>query len=98
MRLKQIAEHTVPVGKTEKVTLPVVVAVHVKVPIFNGSSHWMSELKLMQFEAAASINNWMKKDKAVSLIALKGSAAELLQNVPPYNQNTYDELIKALEL
>ena len=54
---------------------------------------------LRQFEAAASINNWTEKDKAVLLVlTLKGPAAELLQKVPPGSQNTYTELIKALEL
>ena len=82
---------------TEKVTLPAVGTVHVKAPTFDGSSHWATYLR--QFKAAACANNWTEKDKAVSLVlALKGLAAELLQKVPPDSQNTYAELLKALEL
>ena len=80
----------------EKVTLPAVGTVHVKAPTFDGSSHWATYLR--QFEAAACANNWTEKDKAVSLVlALNGSAAELLQKVPPDSQNIYAQLIKALE-
>ena len=82
---------------TEKVTLPAVGTVHVKAPTFDGRCHWATYLR--QLEAAACANNRTEKDKAVSLVlALKGPTAELLQKVPPDSQNTYAELIKALEL
>ena len=75
--------------------MPAVGAVHVKVSTIDGSIHW--ETYLQQPEATADTNNWSEKDKAVSLVlALKGPAAELLNKVPPDNQNTYSELIKAL--
>ena len=52
-----------------------------------------------RFEAAARLNNWTEEEKGLSLIlALKGPAAELIQKVPPENQNIYAKLTKALEL
>ena len=103
---EQIAKQAVPLVKTEnnkvnkvseKVILLVLGAVQVKAPIFDESTHWT--MYLQQFEVFVYGNNWTKKKKAISLVlALKGSATELLEKVPPDSQNTCAELIKALEL
>ena len=71
--------------------------VHDKGPTLHRSSHWATYFR--QFEAGAWANNWTDKEKAVSLVlALTEPATELLQKVPHVSQNTYAELMKALEL
>lgn len=66
--------------------------VHAKAPTFDGSTPWATYC--WQFEAAAWTYQWSKVDKVISLIlALRGTAAELLQKMPADNQ-----IVKALEL
>lgn len=56
-----------------------------KSPTFDGTTSF-SVFKL-QFETVAEKNNWSNKDKAVALIvALKGSAADVLQALPESGQ------------
>ncbi|ESN94624.1 hypothetical protein HELRODRAFT_164490 [Helobdella robusta] len=71
-----------------------------KVPAFDGEMSW--NVYKTQFEAAATSNCWNGKERATALIlALRGSAAEVLQTIPAENHFNYEvlrfgELFKAI--
>ncbi|ESN93232.1 hypothetical protein HELRODRAFT_181166 [Helobdella robusta] len=53
----------------------------------------------VEFEAAATSNCWNGKERATALIlALRGSAAEVLQTIPAENHFNYEVLVSALDL
>ncbi|ESN93966.1 hypothetical protein HELRODRAFT_180381 [Helobdella robusta] len=68
-----------------------------KVPAFDGEMSW--NVYKTQFEAAAASNCWNGKERATALIlALRGSAAEVLQTIPAENHFNYEVLVSALDL
>ncbi|ESO00299.1 hypothetical protein HELRODRAFT_176164 [Helobdella robusta] len=68
-----------------------------KVPAFDGEMSW--NVYQTQFEAAATSNCWNGKERATALImALRGSAAEVLQTIPAENHFNYEVLVSALDL
>ncbi|ESO08416.1 hypothetical protein HELRODRAFT_169254 [Helobdella robusta] len=68
-----------------------------KVPAFDGEMSW--NVYKTQFEAAATSNCWNGKERATALIlALRGSAAEVLQTIPAENHFNYEVLVSALDL
>ncbi|XP_061389850.1 scaffold attachment factor B1-like [Musca vetustissima] len=53
----------------------------IKPPVFDGSTSF--NVFKLQFETVASRNSWNDSDKAVALLlALKGSAADVIQSIP----------------
>ncbi|XP_073841261.1 uncharacterized protein [Musca autumnalis] len=69
----------------------------IKPPEFDGSTSF--DVFKLQFEAVSSRNSWNDNDKAVRLLmALKGGAADVLQNIPAASRNNYGDIIAALEL
>lgn len=82
-------------GKPEVVCSPAKATI--KPPTFDGETSW--NVYKRQFEAAAQNNAWTMEQKATALIlALRGKAAEILQNIPEDAQKNYDTVIAALEL
>ncbi|ESO09617.1 hypothetical protein HELRODRAFT_184581 [Helobdella robusta] len=68
-----------------------------KVPAFDGEMSW--NVYKTQFEAAATSDCWNGKERATALIlALRGSAAEVLQTIPAENHFNYEVLVSALDL
>ncbi|XP_067635314.1 uncharacterized protein [Eurosta solidaginis] len=68
----------------------------VKTPSFDGSVP-LQVFKL-HFEKTAAVNNWNVEDKVAALfVALKGPAAEILQTIPEYEQNSFKALMAAVE-
>nr|XP_036213588.1 uncharacterized protein LOC118679930 [Bactrocera oleae] len=68
----------------------------VKPPSFDGTVPF--HVFKFQFEKTASSNNWNVKDKVAALfVALKGSAAEILQTIPNCEASSYETLMGALE-
>ncbi|ESN99408.1 hypothetical protein HELRODRAFT_162956 [Helobdella robusta] len=68
-----------------------------KVPAFDGEMSW--NIYKTQFEAAATSNCWNGKERATALIlALRGSAAEVLQTIPPENHFDYEVLQLAQDI
>ncbi|ESN94169.1 hypothetical protein HELRODRAFT_163955 [Helobdella robusta] len=68
-----------------------------KVPAFDGEMSW--NVYKTQFEAAATSNCWNGKERTTALIlALRGSAAEVLQTIPAENHFNYEVLVSALDL
>ncbi|ESN95064.1 hypothetical protein HELRODRAFT_184476 [Helobdella robusta] len=68
-----------------------------KVPAFDGEMSW--NVYKNQFEAAATSNCWNGKERSTALIlALRGSAAEVLQTIPAENHFNYEALVSALDL
>ncbi|ESO02813.1 hypothetical protein HELRODRAFT_174236 [Helobdella robusta] len=68
-----------------------------KVPAFDGKMSW--NVYKTQFEAAATSNCWNGKERATALIlALRVSAAEVLQTIPAENHFNYEVLVSALDL
>ncbi|ESO12076.1 hypothetical protein HELRODRAFT_158491 [Helobdella robusta] len=68
-----------------------------KVPAFDGEMSW--NVYKTQFEAAATSNCWNGKERATALIlALRGSAAEVLQTIPAESHFNYEVLVSALDL
>ncbi|ESO00439.1 hypothetical protein HELRODRAFT_175870 [Helobdella robusta] len=68
-----------------------------KVPAFDGEMSW--NVYKIQFEVAATSNCWNGKERATALIlALRGSAAEVLQTIPAENHFNYEFLVSALDL
>ncbi|ESN99478.1 hypothetical protein HELRODRAFT_184400 [Helobdella robusta] len=62
-----------------------------KVPAFDGEMSW--NVYKTQFEATATSNCWNGKERATALIlALQGSAAEVLQTIPAENHFNYEVL------
>ncbi|ESO02231.1 hypothetical protein HELRODRAFT_161475 [Helobdella robusta] len=68
-----------------------------KVPAFDGEMSW--NVYKTQFEAVATSNCWNGKERATALIlALRGSAAEVLWTIPAENHFNYEVLVSALDL
>ncbi|XP_058976719.1 uncharacterized protein LOC131801788 [Musca domestica] len=68
----------------------------IKPPVFDGSTSF--NVFKLQFETVASRNSWNGSDKAVALLlALKGSAADVIQSIPVASRNNYEDVIAALE-
>ncbi|ESO09675.1 hypothetical protein HELRODRAFT_184573 [Helobdella robusta] len=68
-----------------------------KLDPFDGEMSW--NVYKTQFEAAATSNCWNGKERATALIlALRGSAAEVLQTIPAKNHFNYEVLVSALDL
>lgn len=68
----------------------------VKPPSFDGKISWATYFK--QFEAAAVANEWDESEKAVALVvALRGDALNVLECIPEDKQNSYTEIVSALE-
>ncbi|KAK9885731.1 hypothetical protein WA026_012500 [Henosepilachna vigintioctopunctata] len=66
-----------------------------KPPTFDGETSWLVFKK--EFEAAAQINGWNDKIKAVDLIlSLRGKTADVLQKASERDQEDYLLLMKAL--
>jgi len=84
-----------PIGNCPKVRP--VATMNCKMPKFDGETSW--ELYRKQFEAAAVANGWTEHQKATELVlALRGKALEILQNIPECKQGDYYSLANALEL
>ncbi|ESO13082.1 hypothetical protein HELRODRAFT_159686 [Helobdella robusta] len=67
-----------------------------KVPAFDGEMSW--NVYKTQFEAAATSNCWNGKERATALIlALRGSAAEVLQTISAENHFNYEVLTPSTE-
>ena len=63
--------------------LPALWTVHVKASTFDGITRWATYLR--QFEPAIVSIHWTEKDNVVLLVlALKITAAQLLQKVPTH--------------
>ncbi|ESN96681.1 hypothetical protein HELRODRAFT_163780 [Helobdella robusta] len=68
-----------------------------KLDPFDGEMSW--NVYKTQFEAAATSNCWNGKERATALIlALQGSAAEVLQTISAENHFNYEVLVSALDL
>ncbi|ESO00339.1 hypothetical protein HELRODRAFT_175735 [Helobdella robusta] len=68
-----------------------------KVPAFDREMSW--NVYKTQFEAAATSNCWNGKERATApILALRGSAAEILQTIPAENHFNYEVLVSALDL
>ncbi|XP_058984141.1 uncharacterized protein LOC131804903 [Musca domestica] len=68
----------------------------IKPPVFDGSTSF--NVFKLQFETASSRNSWNDSDKAVALLlALKGSATDVIQSIPVASRNNYEDVIAALE-
>ncbi|ESO11223.1 hypothetical protein HELRODRAFT_183398 [Helobdella robusta] len=68
-----------------------------KLDPFDGEMSW--NVYKNQFEAAATSNCWNGKERSTALIlALRGSAAEVLQTIPAENHFNYEVLVSALDL
>uniref|UniRef100_A0A1I8Q3Y0 Peptidase A2 domain-containing protein n=1 Tax=Stomoxys calcitrans TaxID=35570 RepID=A0A1I8Q3Y0_STOCA len=64
--------------------------------MFDGSTAF--DVFKFQFETIAVKNSWNDYDKAIELLlALKGSAAEVLQSIPVSPRNNYEEVIASLQ-
>uniref|UniRef100_A0A6P7FRD1 Uncharacterized protein LOC114330302 isoform X1 n=1 Tax=Diabrotica virgifera virgifera TaxID=50390 RepID=A0A6P7FRD1_DIAVI len=82
-------------GKPEVICSPVNGII--KPPTFDGEISW--PVYRRQFEAAAQNNGWTNEQKATALIlALRGKAVEILQNIPEDAQKKYETVVSALEL
>nr|XP_023016552.1 uncharacterized protein LOC111505893 [Leptinotarsa decemlineata] len=69
----------------------------IKTPTFDGESSW--SIYRRQFEAAAENNRWRNEKKTTALIlALRGKASEILQNISVNRQKDYEALVSALEV
>ncbi|ESN92865.1 hypothetical protein HELRODRAFT_164998 [Helobdella robusta] len=87
--LEQSKKMTMPLDHASGRTL--------KVPAFDGEMSW--NVYKTQFKAAATSNCWNGKERATALIlALRGSAAEVLQTIPAENHFNYEVLVSALDL
>ncbi|XP_055914928.1 uncharacterized protein LOC129948110 [Eupeodes corollae] len=65
-------------------------------PSFDGQIPWSIYKK--QFEAAALTNGWDDHEKYIALtLALRGSAAELLQTIPADKSDDFTVLVNAME-
>ncbi|ESO04378.1 hypothetical protein HELRODRAFT_172748 [Helobdella robusta] len=68
-----------------------------KAPAFDGEMSW--NVYKTQLKAAATSNCWNGKERATALIlALRGSAAEVLQTISAENHFNYEVLVSALDL
>jgi Zinc knuckle len=68
-----------------------------KPPTFDGETPWSTYLK--QFEAAASVNQWGDREKAIALIiALRGDALNVLMAIAEPQQQDYQALVKHLDM
>ncbi|ESN90386.1 hypothetical protein HELRODRAFT_166051 [Helobdella robusta] len=87
--LEQSKKMTMPLDQASGRTL--------KVPAFDGEMPW--NVYKTQFEAAATSNCWNGKERATALIlALRGSAAEVLQTIPAENHFNYEVLQLAQDI
>jgi len=67
-----------------------------KAPTFDGTTS-LNVFKL-QFETIASSNAWNRREMASTLVvALRGSAAEVLQMIPPDDIGNYEAIMAALQ-
>lgn len=67
-----------------------------KAPTFDGSSPFT--VFKFQFDTVASKNGWSSEETAIELIlALKGTAAEVLETVPVDSRNDYNVIMTALQ-
>ncbi|ESO11737.1 hypothetical protein HELRODRAFT_166761 [Helobdella robusta] len=74
-----------------------VTAMTIKAPAFDGITSW--NIYKAQFETAAMNYGWNKRERATALVvALRGSAAEVLQTIPAENHSNYEVLVNALNL
>uniref|UniRef100_A0A8D8RZF5 Uncharacterized protein n=1 Tax=Cacopsylla melanoneura TaxID=428564 RepID=A0A8D8RZF5_9HEMI len=70
---------------------------NMRVPEFDGNSSW--PVFKRQFVTACDFNNWTSKERATALVlALRGSAAELLQTISVDQQMDFNSLVNAIEL
>lgn len=97
--LKKSREVTSTEQDSKKIDTYSVPAAHgfVKPPTFDGETPWTMYQR--QFEAAAVSNGWNEKQKATALVlALRGKALDILQNIPVAKQEDYAAVVGALEL
>jgi hypothetical protein len=65
-------------------------------PPYDGQTSWAVYKR--QFEAASSVNGWNDEEKTTALlVALRGSALEVIQTLPVTQQHDYEALVAALD-